>query len=66
MVSPEFWKFIVVLTPLVLGTFVVVLVIQNLWTKKHDVELAEMRKTSGLAASRGRTTHRNWRNCWGL
>ncbi|TGJ81222.1 hypothetical protein E0Z10_g7549 [Xylaria hypoxylon] len=48
-VSSEFWKFVVVLIPMTLATFVVVAVLQAVWTAKERKELHKL--TADAAAS---------------
>jgi hypothetical protein len=45
VVSSEFWKFIVVMIPMVAVTFVVVAGLQGVWTRKDYRELDEIMKT---------------------
>ncbi|RSM01318.1 hypothetical protein CEP52_008625 [Fusarium oligoseptatum] len=51
VVSAEFWKFVVVLTPLSIATFALVRVLQHFWTRKHEAELGEMKKGRGSPGS---------------
>ncbi|KAI0543382.1 hypothetical protein F4679DRAFT_120583 [Xylaria curta] len=48
-VSPEFWKFVVVLIPMTLFTFGVVAVLQATWTARESKEL---RKMAAVAAAK--------------
>jgi uncharacterized protein YpmS len=47
VVAPEFWKFIVILLPMVLVTFAVVVVLQivSAHSHKRDLEAARLEKT---------------------
>jgi hypothetical protein len=54
--SAEFWKFFVVLLPMVAVTFVVVGMLQTLWTVRDDKDMDEMkiRRKQGLKPKRRR------------
>jgi uncharacterized membrane protein YcjF (UPF0283 family) len=52
LVSSEFWKFVVVLIPMILVTFVVVALLQTMWTVRQREEL---RKIAADAAAEDAT-----------
>ena len=42
--SREFWKYIVILIPMMAVTFAIVLGLQAVWTKRHDNHRKELEK----------------------
>ena len=56
VVSAEFWKFVVVLLPMLAVTFVVVDLLQTLWTVRDSKDMDEMkrRRREGLEPKRRR------------
>jgi len=63
--SAEFWKFVVVLLPMMAVTFVVVDLLQTLWTVRDDKRLSELRRRQ--QAGEGLSTPKRRRLlCWYL
>ncbi|KAI0811762.1 hypothetical protein GGR55DRAFT_641679 [Xylaria sp. FL0064] len=52
VVSKEFWKFIVVLIPLILGTFAIVYTLQSLWTARN-AKIMEQKKQAARERAHG-------------
>ena len=48
VVSSEFWKFVVIMIPMIVVTLGLVIVLQAVWTRKHQVELNEIMEKKGM------------------